>query len=164
MNVKLRLAKGLKQARDFSEAMLSKYTNPKQWTHQVHPAANHALWFAGHMTVTDNFFIGALDPSKGQKLDEFEKMFGMGSKPTSDPAAYPPAEKVLAAMRERRGTLLSLLEALPESELEKQTALGNSDFLPDKLSCFEIAVWHEGIHSGQLSVASRSLGFPPIFG
>src|ERR1051325_832547 len=43
VDLKPRLEKQLKQARELSEGLLSAFETPEQWTHQVHTAANHAL-------------------------------------------------------------------------------------------------------------------------
>jgi hypothetical protein len=113
--------------------------------------------------VSDNFFISSLSPEQTEKRPEFEKAFGTGSQPTSNPADYPPPEQVLEYMNERRATLLAILDRLDEADLEKPLAKGTPDFLPDVVSVFEMAVWHEGLHSGQLSVCRRSLGHKPVF-
>ena len=34
--------------------------------------------------------------------------------------------------------------------------------LPDFAAVFETAIWHEGLHCGQITVARRALGFPPL--
>ena len=88
----------------------------------------------------------------------------MGSQPTNNPADYPPVEEVIAFMRERRQTLLEVLDAASEDDLAKPAPEGAPDFLPDVASVFEMAAWHEGLHSGQLSVARRGLGNAPLFG
>jgi hypothetical protein len=69
---------------------------------------------------------------------------------------------VLAYMNERRQALLDVLDSLDEADLEKPLPKGTPDFLPDVGSVFEMAVWHEGLHSGQLSVCRRSLGHQPV--
>lgn len=162
MSTKQRLRKQLESARNYSLALLRDFRTPEQWTFQVHPNANHALWFSGHMAVVDNFLISNLAPEKTIQRPEFERAFGTGSQPTSNPADYPPPEAVLAAMNERRETLLAVLESLAESDFEKPTPKGRPDFLPDVGSVFEMAVWHEALHSGQLSVARRSMGHSPV--
>jgi hypothetical protein len=164
MPLKDRLDTRLRAARKFSEALLANFQTPEQWTHQVHPKANHALWFAGHMGVTDNFFLSVLDRAKCRELPGYGEKFGIGSQPTNDPQAYPPVEEVLAYMRDRRQALLSALVSLGEEDLSRPTPQGTPDFLPDVASVFEAAVWHEGIHSGQVSVAHRALGNKPLMG
>ena len=162
MQLKDRLQRNLANMRQNSERLLSDFKTPEQWTYQVHPACNHALWFAGHMATSDNFFLSMVAPEKVRPLPEFQAKFGMGSQPTSDPAAYPHPESVLESMRERRQALLDVLEGLSEDDLAKKTPAGSPDFLPDFGSVFELAIWHEGQHSGQLTVARRALGYKPL--
>ncbi len=164
MDLKQSFQRALRHARTVSEGMLNAFTSPDQWTHQVHPGANHALWFAGHIGVVDNFFIAVVDPSRARPLPEFEAKFNMGSAPTNRPEDYPPPEEVLQYMRERRATLTDLLEALSLDDLSRPTRAGTPSFLPDVASVFEAAVWHEGLHTGQMSVARRALGHGPLYG
>ncbi len=164
MNLKERLQKQLSTARDYTEKLLADFKTPEQWTHQVHKNANHALWFAGHMAAGDNFFIGVIDPSKADKRPVYEEKFGMGSRPTSNPADYPPVEEILAYMRDRRKVLLDLLASLSEADLAKPTPKELEMLFSDVAGVFAMAVWHEGLHSGQISVARRALGHEPVFG
>src|SRR5688500_6492965 len=162
MQLKDRLQRNLANMRQNSERLLSDFKTPEQWTYQVHPACNHALWFAGHMATSDNFFLSLVAPDKVRKLPEFQAKFGMGSQPTNDPAAYPGPDAVLEIMRERRRTLLEVLNGLNEDDLGRKTPAGSPEFLPDVGSVFELAIWHEGQHSGQLTVARRALGHKPL--
>ena len=162
MQLKERLQRNLANMRQNSERLLADFKTPQQWTYQVHPACNHALWFAGHMATSDNFFLSMVAPERVRKLPEFQDKFGMGSQPTSDPAAYPAPDAVVQAMRERRSALLDVLAGLTEDDLAKKTPAGSPEFLPDFGSVFELAIWHEGQHSGQLTVARRALGHKPL--
>jgi uncharacterized damage-inducible protein DinB len=162
MGLKDRLLRQLKTTREMSERLLADFKTPQDWTFQVHPSCNHALWFAGHMATSDNFFLSLVAPGKKKEMPEFQTKFGMGSQPTNDPASYPAPESVLAAMRERRAALLNTLAEMSDDDLAKKTPEGAPDFLPDIGSVFELAIWHEGRHSGQLSVERRALGHPPL--
>jgi hypothetical protein len=155
---------GLTSARKFSEGMLKNFHTPEQWLHQIHPKANHALWFAGHMGVTDNFFLSIVAPDKVRDEPGFSEKFGMGSHPTGNAADYPPVEQVLGYMRDRRQTLLAALAAMNEEDLNQPTPQGTPDFLSNIASVFETAIWHEGLHSGQVSMVHRALGNPPLMG
>ncbi len=66
-------------------------------------------------------------------------------------------------MRECCSVLLAIFASVTEEDLAKPTPEGTPNFLADVGSVFEMAVWHEGLHSGQLSVTRRSLGFDPAF-
>ena len=104
-----RLLGQLGMIRDMSEKILAAFEAPDDWCRQVVPGTNHALWFAGHMATTDNYFISRVAPGREKQLEGWDKLFGMGSKPTNDPDDYPPVAEVLDAMRERRGVLVELL-------------------------------------------------------
>jgi uncharacterized damage-inducible protein DinB len=158
-----RLTRQLKQSREFCEKLFEAFKSPEDWTHQIAPGTNHALWFAGHMATADNFFISSIDPSKKRELDDWSKYFGMGSKPTSDPDAYPPVAEVLDVMRERRAVLLEILGVMADADLLRPTEGDMASFCPDYASIFEMAVWHEGLHAGQITMVRRALGHKPVF-
>ena len=162
MNSKVRLQRQLASTRRMSERLLADFQTPEQWVYQVHPNCNHALWFVGHMANTDNFLISLVAPEKATSIEGWANKFGMGSQPSSNAADYPPPEAVVAQMRERRAVLLEVLDSLSEDELAKPTPKGAPDFLPDYASVFELAIWHEGVHSGQLTVTRRALGHKPL--
>ena len=86
----------------------------------------------------------------------------MGSRPSNELSDYPATDEVLARMREQRETLLAVLDSLNEEDLGKPTPEGAPDFLGDYGSVFEMAIWHEGLHSGQLSSSRRALGYEPV--
>jgi hypothetical protein len=152
----------LTTARETSERYLTDFETLDQWTYQVHDQANHALWFAGHMGHTDDFLISLIAPEKAAAKPGWAEKFGMGSRPTSNPADYPPVEEVLEYMRDRRLVVMQILAGLSEHDLEHPTREGAPEFLSTYRQVFELAVWHEGIHVGQLTVARRALGFPPL--
>lgn len=163
MALKERLRRQLVQARQMSERLLADFETSQQWTYQIHDDCNHALWFAGHMAHTDNFFLSMIDSSAAVELPTiYQRQFGMGSQPTNVPEDYPSPSDVLEVMRERRATLLEVLDSLDDEDFTKSTPDGAPDFLSDIAAVFEMAIWHEGLHSGQLSSVRRALGHKPI--
>lgn len=164
MSQKEGLQRQLGRVRQMTDRLLADFTRPEQWVHQVHPNCNHALWFVGHMATTDNFLLSMVALDLARLPEGFQAQFGVGSHPTNDPADYPSPEEVVAVMRERRQTLLGVLESFSDDDLARSTPAGAPDFLPDFGSVFELAVWHEGLHAGQLTVVRRALGFPPVMG
>lgn len=113
------------------------------------------------MATTDNFFISLLAPEKGVNKDNYQELFGLGSTPLPQLSIYPPIEEVRAYMDERRATLLEILAGLTDGDLSTKTPSGTPDFLADYGQVFETAIWHEGLHSGQLTMVRRSLGHLP---
>jgi hypothetical protein len=164
MSLQDRLRRQLVKTRELSETLLADFHTRQEWMHQVHPGCNHALWFVGHMANSDNFFLSLVAPEKSVKLDGFAPRFGMGSHPTGEPDDYPPPEDVLGTMRERRRTLLNVLNDLSDDDLSRPTPAGSPDFLTDFAAVFEMANWHEAMHAGQLSVTRRALGHKPLSG
>ena len=162
MSQQSRLLKQLESARSFSKKLLADFTEPYSWTHQLHEGGNHALWFVGHMGTTDNFMLSLLRPEWSEVNEAYGSLFGLGSQPTSNIDDYPAVEEVLAFMDGRRQRLLQVLEGCGADQLAVQTPEGAPEFMPDFASVFETAIWHEGLHSGQLSLIRRSLGFEPL--
>jgi len=162
MDLKSRVERQLNKVREVTETFLSAFGTPEQWTLQVHDKANPPIWVAGHLATVDNFMISLLAPEKAVAKVEYQTKFGMGSRPTSDPADYPPPEEVLAFMRERRRTVLEILAGLSDDDMSKPTPEGTPGIMPDVGSIFELAVWHEAIHAGQVTVARRALGHEPL--
>lgn len=159
-----RLKRLLTSTRQRSEKMLADFKMPEQWTHQVYPGANHAMWFVGHMASTDNFLTSIVAPQSAVTLDWLSKQFGMGSQPVAEASAYKSPEEMLGLMRDRREALLAALDTFTDESLGQKTPPKSPDFLPDLGSVFETAVWHESLHAGQLSVTRKALGFPPVIG
>lgn len=162
MQLKERLKSQLLKVRGLSEELLKAFNKPEEWTHQVAPNSNHALWFVGHMGVTDNFFLSMLDSSKVKDAEGYAERFGIGSQPVDDASAYPPVEEVLGYMRERRAALLEILDQMSEGDLGRSVPEGAPAMWTDFASVLETAIWHETMHAGQVTVARRALGNAPL--
>jgi hypothetical protein len=62
---------------------------PDKVCHQPVPGANHALWVLGHLACSDDFFATKLGDREPVIDPGWQELFGMGSKPTDAPSAYP---------------------------------------------------------------------------
>src|SRR5260370_33237340 len=113
-----------------SEEILAAFESPDDWCRQVVPRTNHALWFAGHMATTDNYFISRVAPGREKPLEGWDKLFGMGSKPTNDPEDYPPVAEVVETMRERCGGPVELFRGPTDAGLVGASGDGASVVLP----------------------------------
>jgi uncharacterized damage-inducible protein DinB len=158
-----RLIAQLRVVRDTAEQMLKAFQAPDEWTHQVAPGTNHALWFAGHMATGDNWLIHLLAPDRAKPMDDWNLIFSMGSKPTDNPDAYPPPTEVLDAMRERRATVIEILGSMSDQQLSAPAPEDMPGFVTDVASLVELTIWHEAMHLGQVSVVRRALGNAPLF-
>ncbi len=162
MALKQRFETQLKHIRGISEAMLAVLNAPEEWCHQVHPDANHPLWFMGHIGTVDNFMLETVGPERVLSRDGYWELFGMGSRPTPNPDDYPPVDEVRRFFDDRRKALLGALGEVDEARLLEPVPEGLPEFLTDVASVFETAVWHEAMHLGQVTVARRSLGHRPL--
>ncbi|HEX3659049.1 MAG TPA: DinB family protein [Pirellulales bacterium] len=159
--LKQAIERQLVDSHTYTEGLLAGFKTPEEWTHQVHPEANHAMWVAGHIAGADNFFITALG-GPGRVVEGYKEKFGGGTKPSPRPADYPPPSEVLDYLRERRQALLKLLAEKSEADLDAPAPAGMPPMIKDVAGIFQLIAWHEGLHAGQASIARRSLGQPPV--
>jgi len=151
-----------------SEKLFESLSTPEDWIFQVHPKANHAMWIAGHVALVDNSFISKFRPELAKKPEGWDELFWSKSQPTADVSRYPSSDEVLAYYRERRATLLRVLDELSEEELQgpapPEGARSPLAGAPNMGHAFIFAAQHELMHAGQLTVAHRALGHAPLIG
>lgn len=153
-------------SRRLSEGLLGCFKTRQEWLFQVHPKANHPLWIAGHLGLADNGIINRFRPDAARKPDGWDAVFWFGSQVSSDSSLYPPESEVMEYFRDRRSRLLAVLAELSDAELaapappagERSPIAG----APNMGQIFIFAATHEGMHAGQLTVAHRALGHPPL--
>ncbi|MEC7564407.1 MAG: DinB family protein [Planctomycetota bacterium] len=162
MEYQQRLTARLLATRGFTDRLLEDFTQPGDWVYQMNENGNHALWFVGHMGVTDNFMISLIDAEKTSIPSGYAELFGIGSQPTGDLQSYPGVDMIRGFMQQRRETLLAILTDLGDDQLTHPTPEGSPEFIPDYASVFETAIWHEGLHCGQITMLRRNLGFDPV--
>jgi len=154
----------MNKARNVTEGMIRSLAAPDDWIHQVHPRANHPLWIVGHLALADNFFLQAVAPARCRQPDNWNEIFWFGTTPVPDLTRYPDSDTVVHYFRERRETLLNVLEFMNTDDLHAPMPAGfpfsNS---PCIAQVFSHAAFHEGLHAGQFSIAHRNLGHPPLF-
>jgi len=153
----------LSMARQNTERLLEDVP-PEKLLHQPTEGANHALWVMGHLAVTDDMLAGFYDGRAKQLPEAYEKLFGMGSTPTGDRAAYPTPAEVGERMATVRKRFTDAVETADAAALAEPLPEGFEGFAPDKLGMLFSLAWHEGLHAGQLTMIRRSLGIGPKFG
>jgi uncharacterized damage-inducible protein DinB len=163
VDLKTRIIWQLQAIRNLGDQMLAVFTSPEDWTHQLFPGANHPLWVAGHIAFVDNRILGVFFQKSIENPALTEK-FGRQSKPSPNPADYPPPAEVLEFRRERRATLLDCIATLSDADFEKQVPPGLPPFVQNAGQMFSFLAVHEGMHTGQLSMCRRALGHAPVVG
>jgi len=163
MDLKQRIIWQLQTIRQLGDQMLTSFTTPEDWTRQLFPGANHPMWIAGHIAFVDNRLLGVFFSKSIDKPDYAEK-FGRSSKPSSNPADYPPPSEILEFRRERRATLLESIAGFPDADFDKPVPPGLPPFVQNIGQMFSFMAVHEGMHTGQLSMCRRVLGHAPVVG
>lgn len=136
----------------------------EKYTYQPVPRCNHVLWVLGHLAWTDDYFVYLQTGTSSALSDEWNKSMGMGSTPVADAAAYPPIATVMDKLAERREALLGWFKSLTPSQLAAPITGNLAQFAPTFAALMSSLAWHEGLHSGQISVIRKALGLQPAFG
>lgn len=157
MEFKERLKLALEHSRGFAHMIFSEITTDDDWIRRPVSGSNHALWIAGHLGYATNAFIGLVDPTAKLPADEYSTLFGKGTFPQDDLAVYPEPAKVFEFWAERSAAFIALLERCDESDLQREVPKGPA-FMHDVGAVFQMSVWHEALHAGQLTVIHRMLG------
>jgi uncharacterized damage-inducible protein DinB len=153
----------LKFSRDVLLKMLDSVPADKA-TAQPIPACNHALWVAGHIADTDDFFWRTLTGKPSGLPAGWKEKFGGGSTPVNDPGTYPPLAEVKRMLADRRQALEAYFRSLDRARLQSPTPEKVRFFGPTIGSLAGSIAWHEGMHTGQITMVRKGLGMPPLFG
>lgn len=164
MEVKDNMSAMLIHARTFTEGVLAELKEEKHWFTRACPGGNHAMWITGHLAAAENAFVGLIRPEMKLDFAEYAKLFGRGSAPMDDASVYPERDDVLQVLRERRNALLQALQDCSLEDLSRAAPAGAPPFMTNIAKVFQGAVWHESLHSGQLTVIHRTLGNAPLGG
>jgi uncharacterized damage-inducible protein DinB len=155
-------------SRRITEGVIAALKSEDDWFFQAHPTANFPLWIVGHLALADNMFVSRFRPQLATKPEGWDELFWFGSQHKSERSTYPPPEVVVAYFRERRQTLLKVLADVTEDELNGPAPPAGQRSPIAGAPCighlFLFAAAHESLHGGQLTIAHRGLGHPPLFG
>jgi len=124
---------------------------------------NHKLWTYGHLAVSNAWFASMIDGKPLGVPDSYNQLFGMTSKPTSDPSIYPPLMDVRQVYLDTFNRLAAAFNTLTDDQLTAPPAGDGAGFVNDKLDAAIKAAWHEGWHLGQISLLRKALGGSPLF-
>ncbi len=133
-------------------------------THQPCAAGNHALWIAGHLAQADDYFMTHVGNKPARCTESWGKLFGMGSTPKPDAATYPSLSEIKNSLADNREALLGWFGSMSGEDLNKPLPDDYKSFAADFGMLMTSIAWHEGMHTGQLTVVRKSLSLAPKFG
>ena len=126
------------------------------------PTDNHLLWTIGHLAVTYSWLVSLLEGKMFELPGTYNALFGYGSKPGSDAAAYPPIAEAKRNYTAAYTRFLAAANKLTAHDLDKPPAADSFGFAKTRHEVLLRAAWHDGWHSGQLSSLRRALGLPSV--
>ncbi|MDB5352030.1 MAG: hypothetical protein JWN86_3277 [Planctomycetota bacterium] len=128
------------------------------------PAGNHPLWIVGHLAVVEGAMpqIAFGEPNP---VEHWGSLFGIGSIPSDDAAAYPPYEEVLATYRDLRAKNLARLEEIGEAGLHRAPQAVPAGFEKEMSTIgqtYLTIAMHQMFHLGQVADVRRAAGRVPF--
>ena len=149
--------------RDYAQRLVTDLTDADMLSQPVPGVTmNHAAWTLGHLSPYPPVLAAILT---GEPFtDPLNSPYGRGSKPVSDPTAYPPKAKLVAEYLAGHDLLASTLEAIDSEVMAQPIPLARwKDRFPRiGDAVLYLMLSHEGAHLGQLSAWRRAGGRPAV--
>ena len=131
----------------------------QQMVEQPIGVPNHGTWTLGHIIFSCQGIAAELGAEQWLP-DDWESVFGYGSKPHSDLQGYPKKSELLTLLADATSRLCQTLQDANESVIEQP--------LPDEMLptmghlLLQVVVAHTAYHAGQLAVWRRAIGKPSV--
>jgi hypothetical protein len=154
----------LRSARAYTTGLLETI-KPDDWFRQPAGGVSHVAWQVGHLAFAEyklllERFRGAR-PSDIQLIsEEFMNRFGRGSMPEPDPSRYPAPSEIRKVFDRVHFQALEELKGVADEELD-QPPLIPHPLCPTKLGALIWCNQHEMLHTGQIGLVRRLLGYAP---
>lgn len=132
-------------------------------TFQTAPTDNHLLWTMGHLCTAYSWFASEIDGKAADMPENYNGLFGYGSKPVPDAGVYPPMSEIMQVCKRAYQRVMDAITGLSEADFDKPPVSGASGFAKTKMDVVSRLAWHEGWHQGQLSTLRRALGLKNTF-
>lgn len=130
-----------------------------------HPSGNHPLWNLGHMAYIEGNITSCIT-GDANPFEHWAHLFAPGTQPSDDAGLYPGFDEVLAKLRSLRASNLKLLDAIGEDGLDRtprRIPPGFETAMQTIGRAFLLMPLHQMVHYGQITVARRAAGRPPLF-
>jgi len=127
---------------------------------------SHIAWQVGHIAMAEYGLM--LFRQRGRaEIDlllmpgSFRKRFARGSKPVSDPAAYPRPAEIRAQLERIHDQVLQEVGNYPDSQLDEALDPPHAAYAT-KYGAMLMASQHEMLHCGQIGMLRRLMGRDPV--
>ena len=152
-------------ARNYTIGLLDQ-TPSADWYRQPPGVVSHIAWQVGHLAFAEYrlalWRIRGKQPQDADLIsDEIVRLFGPKSAPDPDPAKYASQAEIRALLNRVHEQVLRELTGLDEAELD-QPVPHPHPFAKTKLLALLWCAHHEMLHTGQIGLLRRHLGYPPM--
>jgi hypothetical protein len=137
------------------------------WFRPPPGGVTHLAWQVGHLAMAE--FRMVLERVRGPQPDdaellppEFLRVFGRGSEPLAENVDYPSIEAIRGVFGRVHERVLAELPLLTEAQLAVRP-LTEHRIANTGLRCLWWCSQHELIHTGQIALIKRQLGYPAIW-
>ena len=140
---------------------------PEDWFRLPSGGVTHIAWQIGHLAFGE--YALALKRTRGvQPGDEallpemFVKLFGKGSEPSADASTYPSIEEIRAVFDRVHEQTLAETSAFTEAQLDEAAPPPAHPAFTTKLGALLYCARHEALHTGQIGLLRRLLGYSSL--
>jgi hypothetical protein len=126
---------------------------------------NHPAWILGHLAIAIDYALQCVG-ERGICPPEWHKLFGPGSKPSTDRAAYPSKAEMLTVIDAGHARVSELARSADPERMAKRHTVP-FEFLQQNLPTVgdllaHLMTTHVAVHLGQLSAWRRLMGLPGV--
>ena len=139
---------------------------PEQLVFTIPPSRSHILWLTGHIATAADGLAALITGSARVLPESYGSLFGRGSQPVADPAAYPPLEELLKALDQVFESAVNRALTLADDEMDRRLPEDApvARIFPTVGDALTGIVLHTCYHSGQIAILRRAQGMPSGIG
>ena len=152
----------LDQVRAYTLDLLA-HVDEGDWFRQPQAGLNHIAWQVGHLAIVEYSLClkriwGRRDSDDSVvPVDEYLQLFGKGSQPSADSAAYPNPSEIRGFLNAVHARVLAETATLEDSQLEESCGPAHPMF-STKGGALRFCPKHEMLHAGQIALLRRMFG------
>ena len=130
----------------------------------VQPGWNHVLWLVGHLAGSEAAMFEGFILGKPPEKPQWRELFGPGSQPKPDAAAYPSLDELFTYWEQVHNRAMEALGHMSEEDLDAPSTAPAP--LKEKFgtvgACLTMIGLHNMTHAGQLADIRKQLGRKPL--
>jgi hypothetical protein len=135
---------------------------PHEFEHQPFPGVNCIAWVVGHLTLTDRRQLTWLGvPDLPPVPDGFEERFKVTRTTAVEQKGFGDPKELVALFDAHRRKLIDCLPTVDPAKFFEPPSFQTPMFADRGEGTLFMGL-HTAMHSGQISLIRRSLGYPPV--